>query len=222
MPDPGSHGFDIKRTRVRGAYERDHVLSVPDQHADEAARADLERDHPPRRPDDDRAAGPLSERPPSGPPPAPPPGEITLRSPAFSDHDFIPRRFTGAGDNAVPTIEWSAPPAGTAELELICEDIDAPGGSFIHWVVTGIPPRTPAIEDGRLPQGAACGPNGFGETGWGGPMPPVGDEPHRYVFRLFAVDTPLRLGAGASAAHVRHAVEGHDLATGTLVGLFGR
>jgi Raf kinase inhibitor-like YbhB/YbcL family protein len=99
----------------------------------------------------------------------------------------------------VPTIEWSAPPIGTAELALICEDIDAPGGPFIHWVVTGIPPRTAGIEAGRLPQGAECGPNDFGDTGWGGPMPPAGDDPHRYVFRLFAVDAPLRLGPGTTA-----------------------
>lgn len=153
---------------------------------------------------------------------APPPGEITLRSPAFGDHDFIPPRFTRAGDNAVPPLQWSRPPSGTVELELLCEDIDAPGGSFTHWVVTGIPARAFGIENGTVPAGAAEGPNDFRECGWGGPMPPVGDRPHRYVFRLFAVDTPLRLGQATSAERLRAAIEGHEVATGTLVGLFAR
>ena len=80
---------------------------------------------------------------------------------------------------------------------------------------------TEIIED-KLPDTVVAGRDGFGEPGWGGPQSPIGDQPHRYFFHLFAVDRPLGLREGASAADVRAAIEGHQLAHGTQVGLFGR
>jgi Raf kinase inhibitor-like YbhB/YbcL family protein len=150
------------------------------------------------------------------------PGEIELRSAAFNDHTLIPDRYSYEGGNISPPLEWGAIPEGTAELVLLCEDPDAPSGTFTHWVVTNIAPSATGVAEGELPEGATPGRNGFGKVGWGGPSPPVGDDPHRYFFRLCAADKPLGLGEGSSAEQVHAALEGHLIARGTLVGLFGR
>jgi hypothetical protein len=148
MPDPGSHAFDVKRTRLRGELERDAVPSVPDQHADEQARAQLVREHPPRRPDDPRAAGPTGagggseER-----------GGIEMRTPAFNDHDTIPARYTMQGENVSPALEWSGVPDDARELALLCEDPDAPSGNFVHWAVTGIEPHATSSDCSRSTNG---------------------------------------------------------------------
>jgi Raf kinase inhibitor-like YbhB/YbcL family protein len=221
MPDPGSHAYDIKRTRLRAQYDDS---GTPDQHADRAANEQLQREHPPRRPDDPRADGPLGARDDSGtdvgPPPAP--GGLLLRSPAFTDHAPIPGRHAADGEDVPPALEWSPAPDGTAELVLLCEDLDAPGGSATHWVVTAIPPTATGIDGSGLPDGARVGPNDRGGSGWAGPRPPVGDEAHRYAFRLYAVDRPLDLAPDATGRDVKAAAEAHRLATGTLVGLFAR
>ncbi|MDD4867282.1 MAG: YbhB/YbcL family Raf kinase inhibitor-like protein [Mycobacterium sp.] len=226
MPNPGSHRYDIERTRLRGEYD-DH--GVPDQHADRAANEQLQQDNPPRTlGDPDRAAGPSGNRgqsrgdPDIGNMPAPPAGQPQLRSAAFSDHTPIPDRYSRDGGNISPPLEWGAVPDGARELVLICEDPDAPAGTFIHWVLTGIDPGSTGVAENGVPQRAKPGRNGFGELGWGGPRPPVGDEPHRYFFRLYAADRPLGLGEGATADDVRAALQGHTLGCGTLVGLFGR
>jgi Raf kinase inhibitor-like YbhB/YbcL family protein len=150
------------------------------------------------------------------------PGEIELRSPAFNDHTLIPDRYSYEGGNISPPLEWGGIPDGTAELVLLCEDPDAPSGTFPHWVVTRISPTTTGVAEGELPEGGTAGRNGFGTLGWGGPRPPIGDEPHRYFFRLAAADRPLDVGEGASVDEVHAALEGHLIARGTLVGLFGR
>jgi Raf kinase inhibitor-like YbhB/YbcL family protein len=150
------------------------------------------------------------------------PGEIELRSAAFSDHTPIPNRYSYEGGNLSPPLEWDGIPDGTAELVLLCEDPDAPSGTFTHWVVTNISPSATGVAEGTLPKGATPGRNGFGKLGWGGPRPPVGEDPHRYFFRLCAADAPLRLGEGATAEKVHAALGRHTLAQGTLVGLFSR
>lgn len=223
MPDPGSHSYDVKRTRLRAEYDD---TGTPDRHADRAANDELQREHPPRRGDDERAGGPLGTRGDSrGSPgidePAPAGGGMALRSPAFADHAPIPGRHARDGEQVPPPLEWSQVPDDAAELALLCEDLDAPSG-FCHWVVTGIPPAATGIGDRVLPEGAREGRNDYGEPGWGGPRPPVGDEPHRYAFRLYALDRPLGLGPEASGTEVRAALDGHHLATGALVGLFAR
>jgi Raf kinase inhibitor-like YbhB/YbcL family protein len=152
----------------------------------------------------------------------PNPGQIELRSTAFNDHTLIPNRFSYEGGNVSPPLEWGGIPEGARELVLLCEDPDAPSGTFTHWVVTNISPSATAVAEGGLPDGGVLGRNGFGGRGWGGPRPPVGDDPHRYFFRLYAADAPLKLGEGATAEQVHDKLDGHALAQGTLVGLFGR
>lgn len=147
---------------------------------------------------------------------------IELRSTAFADHAPIPERHSKDGEGLSPPLAWSGVPADTAELAVVCEDPDAPGGTFVHWVLVGINPALNELTDGETPSGAAQGRNDFGEEGYGGPSPPVGDRPHRYVFRIFAASEPLGLNAGVSADDLRKALAGRELATGTLVGTYQR
>lgn len=193
MPNPSSHQYDIKRTRLRDEYDE---RVAPDQGADRAANEELQRGDPPR--------------------------PVELRSMAFTDHTLIPDRYSYDGGNTSPPLEWLGIPDGSQELVLMCEDPDAPVGTFVHWIVCGIAPDSTGVDEGTVPQGCVEGRNGFGELGWGGPRPPVGDEPHRYFFRLHAVDRKLGLRQGVAADEVRAALKGHVLERGTLVGLFGR
>ena len=147
---------------------------------------------------------------------------IELRSPAFNDHAPIPVHHAKDGDDLSPPLEWSGVPEGAVELALLCEDPDAPGGTFTHWVLAGIDPSTTGLGPGEVPTGAVEGSNDYGGTGYGGPRPPVGDPAHRYFFRLHAVAEPLGLRPGATADDLRQALEGRELGRGTLVGTFQR
>lgn len=147
---------------------------------------------------------------------------IELRSPAFNDHAPIPARFARDGDNVNPPLEWSGVPDGAVELALLCEDPDAPGGTFVHWVVTGLDPSLTGLAEGERPAGAVEGANDYGGTGYGGPQPPVGDPAHRYFFRLYALSEALDISPGATADDVRRAMEGKELAQGVLIGTYQR
>ncbi len=147
---------------------------------------------------------------------------IELRSPAFSDHDLIPGRHAHDGGNVSPALQWSGVPDGTAELVLLCEDPDAPGGTFLHWLVTGIDPASTGVREGQTPPGGREWPNGFGEKGWGGPQPPVGDDPHRYFFRLYALAEPIRLPPAPDTSDVHRAVDHAASASGMTVGRYQR
>jgi Raf kinase inhibitor-like YbhB/YbcL family protein len=147
---------------------------------------------------------------------------IELRSSAFSDHAPIPGRYTKEGGNVSPPLSWSTPPDDTAELALLCEDPDAPSGTFLHWLVTDIDPASDGAETGRPPPGGTAHTNGFGDQGWDGPRPPVGDTAHRYFFHLYALPEHVPLPERASAADVHRALDRRQLASGTLVGLHQR
>lgn len=147
---------------------------------------------------------------------------IELRSAAFNDHDLIPRHYAKDGDDVSPPLTWSGVPDGTNELVLMCEDPDAPTGTFLHWLVTGIDPHSTGVEAGTAPTGGIPQANGYGKHGWGGPHPPAGDPAHRYFFRLYALPEPLSLGRHPTADDVHATVDKAQLASGTLVGLYGR
>jgi hypothetical protein len=147
---------------------------------------------------------------------------ITVSSSAFGDGDAIPRRYTCDGDDRSPPLTWSDVPEGTRELALLVEDPDAPGGTFVHWVAWGLPADLGGLDEGTVPQGTGQGVNGFGRTGWGGPCPPRGHGPHRYVFTLFALSKALTLDEGASAQRLRGAMDDAVLAQGSLTGTYGR
>ena len=145
-----------------------------------------------------------------------------MRSPSFGDHQPIPARQAKDHDNLSPALEWSGMPEGTVELAVLCEDPDAPRGTFTHWVLAGREPTATGLVEGERPAGAVEGRNDFGEEGYGGPQPPVGDDPHRYFFQVYAASAPLGLQAAASADDLRRALEGKELASGTLVGTYQR
>jgi Raf kinase inhibitor-like YbhB/YbcL family protein len=147
---------------------------------------------------------------------------IELRSPSFGDHQPIPVRHGKDHENLSPALEWSGVPEGAAELAVLCEDPDAPRGTFIHWVLAGLQPTATGLAEGEHPAAAVEGRNDFGEEGYSGPLPPPGDRPHRYFFRVFAASAPLGLVAGASADDLRRALEGKELASGTLIGTYQR
>ena len=125
-------------------------------------------------------------------------------------------------DNLSPALEWSGVPEEAVELAVLCQDPDAPSGTFTHWVLAGLQPTATGLAEGEHPAAVVEGRNDFGEEGYGGPMPPVGDGPHRYVFRVYASSAPLGLTGAPTAEDLRRALEGKELASGTLVGTYQR
>lgn len=151
---------------------------------------------------------------------------MEISSPAFRDGDRIPVNQTADGTNLSPELRWTGAPQNTRSFALICEDPDAPRGTWTHWVLFNIPADKTTYAEGvtaekELPDGARQGKNDFGKVGYGGPDPPQG-KPHRYYFKLYALDTKLDLPAGASKDQVRDAMKGHILAEGQLMGQYGR
>jgi Raf kinase inhibitor-like YbhB/YbcL family protein len=143
-----------------------------------------------------------------------------LSSPAFERGEPIPRKHTCEGEDVSPPLAWSGVADGTASLVLLVDDPDAPGGTFAHWRAWGIAPDTGGLGEGEAPPFE--GRNDFGSVGWRGPCPPPGHGPHRYFFRLHALDAELELPAGAGKAAVDRALAGHALAVAELVGIYER
>ena len=151
---------------------------------------------------------------------------LELTSTAFQEGATIPQQYTGDGRNVSPPLKWTDPPAGTRSLALVCEDPDAPRGTFTHWTAFNLPAESKEVSEGvpveaTLPNGTAQGTNDFGMAGYGGPKPPPG-KPHRYFFKLYALDKRLDLQAGAGKEDLRAAMKGHVLAEGQLMGTYGR
>ncbi len=152
--------------------------------------------------------------------------KLQVTSPAFAQRQSIPEKYTGQGDDVSPPIQWTGAPANTKTFALICEDPDAPMGTFTHWVLFNLPPSTTALPEnvaktGTLPDGSKQGENNFNQTGYDGPMPPPG-RPHRYFFRVYALDAVLPLDAGVKKADLLDAMKGHVLAEGELMGTYQR
>ncbi|WP_346655827.1 YbhB/YbcL family Raf kinase inhibitor-like protein [Streptomyces sp. RFCAC02] len=147
---------------------------------------------------------------------------MELRSTAFDDRAPVPERHARGGGNVSPPLDWSRPPPGTRALALLCEDPDAPGGTFLHWLVTDIDPTSAGTAAGELPDGGSAHPNGFGDRGWDGPQPPPGDPAHRYEFRLYALPADVTLPDDVSAAEARRVLDARGLASGTLTGTYQR
>jgi len=152
---------------------------------------------------------------------------LQLTSTAFGEGQPIPATYTGDGRDVSPPLQWGNPPQNTQSIALICEDPDAPRGTYTHWVLFNIPAESRALTESIPPEptlrdGTVQGKNDFGKIGYGGPAPPPG-KPHRYVFKLFALDSRLDLKAGATKLQLEKAMEGgHILADGALMGTYGR
>jgi Raf kinase inhibitor-like YbhB/YbcL family protein len=151
---------------------------------------------------------------------------MRLTSAAFADGDTIPARYTCSGEDVSPPLVWNNTPDGTASFALIGDDPDAPGRIWVHWVIYNIPSTSTSLDEEipaqeRLGDGSLQGRNDFRRIGYGGPCPPPGN-PHRYFFKLYALDSQLELGPGVTKAELEAAMEGHILAEAQLMGTFGR
>ncbi len=149
-----------------------------------------------------------------------------LTSSAFKEGELIPKKHTCEGPDLSPPLRWSNPPPGTRSFVLIADDPDAPVGTWVHWVVFNIPLDLRGLAEGlpaqeTLPNETQQGLNDFKRVGYGGPCPPPG-KPHRYSFRLYALDTALNLKPRATKAQVLDASKGHILGEAQLMGRFGR
>lgn len=153
--------------------------------------------------------------------------KMTLTSPAFDTGESIPIKHTCDGDDLSPPLAWHGVPAGTKSLALICDDPDAPRGTWSHWVLYDIPPDRAELPEGVPPDGALGwgglqGRNDFGRIGYGGPCPPRGPA-HRYFFRLAALDgAPGELGPGLTRQQVLDYVERHRIDQAELMGRYQR
>ncbi len=150
--------------------------------------------------------------------------ELAVLSAAFAMGAAIPDRY--ACGPCSPPLSWSEPPAGTQSLAILCDDPDAPAGDWVHWVVFNLAPDVRALPENvarnaALPGDAVQGVNDYDRVGYDGPCPPPG-RPHRYHFKVFALDARLALDAGACKADLMKAMRGHVLAQGELVGTYAR
>ncbi len=157
---------------------------------------------------------------------APGAAALAISSPAFAQNTAIPAKYTCQGDDISPALEWPAPPGGTKSLALIVDDPDAPGGTWVHWVVYNLPPDARGLPESasqgkskqaNLPQDAVQGKNSFNRTNYGGPCPPSGE--HHYRFHLYALDAAIT-GENLNKADLLKAMDGHILGEGELVGLY--
>ena len=149
-----------------------------------------------------------------------------LKSSDFGAGQSIPKQFTCDGADVSPALAWNDPPAGTQSFALIADDPDAPVGTWVHWVVFDLPPNARTLSQNvpkkeELADGSRQGLNDFKRIGYGGPCPPPG-KPHRYFFKLYALDTKLNLKPGATKKDVERAMQGHILAQGEWMGRYGR
>ena len=154
---------------------------------------------------------------------------MRLTSSAFDQGAAIPRLLTCDGQDVSPPLTWSELPAATVSLALICDDPDAPAGTWVHWVIFNIDPALPGLPQGvaREPgpkqvPGAVQGVNTFPWVGYGGPCPPPRHGPHRYFFKLYALDAKLSLTARATKADLEKAMAGHVLDHAQLMGTYER
>src|SRR5262249_37215492 len=145
---------------------------------------------------------------------------LRVSSPAFSNNQTIPKTYTCDGRNAAPPIEWSGIPADAKSVAVICDDPDAPSGTFTHWVLYNIPASARGLPE--HPTIGTSGVNSFGKTGFSGPCPPKADHAHHYHFHVYALDLDSIGGAGLSKDDALDAMEGHILAEGDLVGTYKR
>ena len=150
---------------------------------------------------------------------------FTLQSSAFQNGGSIPKKFTCEAADVSPELTWSGAPEKTQSFALIADDPDAPMGTWVHWVIYDLPTNTAKLPEGVPNQEQAAsgaqGKNSSGKIGYGGPCPPPG-KPHRYFFKLYALDSKLNLKPGARKPEVEAAMKGHVLAQAELMGKYGR
>ncbi len=151
--------------------------------------------------------------------------EIKLESIAFQEGAMIPKKYTCDGPDVSPPLAWDSVTTDTKSLAFICDDPDAPMGTWVHWVLFNLPARSRELPENVLTEktlenGAKQGTNDFKKIGYGGPCPPSGT--HRYYFKLYALDTEIGLEAGITKKELLNAMEGHIIGEGQLMGRYKR
>jgi hypothetical protein len=154
------------------------------------------------------------------------PAKLTVTSAAFKNGQPIPVKYTGQGDGLSPPLQWEGAPAATKSFALICDDPDAPAGTWVHWVIYNLSPALPSLSENTaktetLPGGAAQGRNSSRKIGYAGPYPPPG-KAHRYYFKVYALDSLLTLQDRPNKEELLAAMRGHILAQGQLMGTYQR
>jgi Raf kinase inhibitor-like YbhB/YbcL family protein len=152
--------------------------------------------------------------------------KLHLTATSFAEGQPIPSRHAFDNQNLSPALQWSGVPPAAKSLALICDDPDAPMGTWVHWVIYDLPPDATGLAEGvatspELADGAKQGLNDYKRIGYGGPSPPPG-KPHRYFFKLYALDTKLDLKPGLMKKELLKAMDGHVLAEGQLMGTYQR
>jgi Raf kinase inhibitor-like YbhB/YbcL family protein len=151
---------------------------------------------------------------------------MQLSSTAFAEGEAIPAKYTCDDKNVSPPLKWSGTPSGAKSLALIADDPDAPVGTWVHWVVYDLPASVSELPE-DLPKGqytsngAKQGLNDFKHLGYGGPCPPPG-KPHRYFFKLYALDIIPELKPGMTKKDVERVMEKHILGQAQLIGTYKR
>ena len=151
--------------------------------------------------------------------------EIKITSPAFEEGGLIPKKYTCDGSNVSPPLRWDSVPAGTESIAIICEDPDAPSGTWMHWILFNLPAECRELaenipDDETLHDSTRQGINDFGSIGYSGPCPPWGI--HRYFFKIFALDCTLDIVHLVDKDILNLAMGDHILATGQLMGRYQR
>ncbi len=155
---------------------------------------------------------------------------FSITSPAFDNGSTIPKNHTCDGTDPSPQLKWADRPAGTKSFAIIMDDPDAPPGTWVHWIIYDIPADTKGLVvgvpkkeklDNGAKQGLVWGVNDFSRVGYYGPCPPPG-TPHRYYFKLYALDTLLNLPPKATKPDLEKAMKEHVLAEAQLMGKYGR
>ena len=145
---------------------------------------------------------------------------LRLSTPAFENGGKIPKKYSCDGPNVSPSLKIENAPSDTKSFALVFDDSDAPGGSYVHWVVWDIAPSVREIKENSVPEDAVQGVNDFKKRSYGGPCPPR--RAHKYVFRLYALDTLLNLNPNSTKKDLEKAMEGHIISRGQLTGLYQR
>jgi hypothetical protein len=147
-------------------------------------------------------------------------GEFKISSSAFENGGEIPKKYTCDGENVNPPLQFENVPAKAKSLALVFDDMDAPKGSYVHWILWNIPPNTKEVKENSIPEGAVAGMNDFKKHHYGGPCPPR--RAHKYVFKIYALDFSLPLNPNSTKMDLEKAMGGHVLAQTQWMGVYKR
>jgi len=148
------------------------------------------------------------------------PEQLKIYSPAFENNGDIPKKYTCNGANINPHLKIENVPSNTKSLALVFDDIDAPRGSYVHWILWNISPNTKEVKENSVPEAALQGLNDFKRNHYGGPCPP--GRAHKYIFKIYALDTLLNLNQNSTHKDLERAMEGHIISRAQLTGVYKR